>query len=951
MPAVRILLLGDTGSGKSSLFVRFRKNEFSLDIAKTHGVNYHIAELRLNNTNGATQGEGTGPSYADVSSSPSYSPKAGGKTRVQLWDFAGKYRYKSMSKLLIDGVHGVMLVFDISNRASFESLGAKLEDIFENVPNEIVIHLCANKVDLPSDQWAVSRQEWMEFASNHRLLNVYETSAATGANVEACFTNLAYRLVDNNQQNGNNGKVNPSSKIHEVKMKLDEIIRRESLHDFYANGDIGTNSGGDDKDRDNESVNRSSLNNGKDGNGNTILSNPVDASTHIHSNTSSLSPDKRVSNKESKKAVATKNSPRIRQDRRGRVLPSSANVPSSSIKTAEEKLNSSSQGKSQEHLLKAAESFSSSTQPLENKGTSIVETNGNESIYSHGDNSESSPLMGRQKRHHYHQNDVAALGTYEISGKLYELWSTRIWAILLSLLAIVLTLAVTDRRSLSGLTINRYKESIMKFVHYRKKGAIQLGQKMVEEYSFNFSDIFGSDGDSGSNSSSSSSSSNMRGSRGTVLEPTIVVPYAPTNQDILSPIVDGKNNDLTYHEEDCSYVAKACSKSSLLVSLWVPLEGGVWPSGLSWHILDPSNDTKALYALNESEAKSIMTNDYTPKDSQRLTQNGHQKNTCDTFRTSLCLRAGIGYTLRVDSTFSNAHQVTVCNQIVEAQKAIEFSPKKKAVGGCKVHGQEKQEDVNIITTSNATEAEMRLFASKHIEVTHDSSNKGFRRIACIGDDLTLGKGAQTPAENSYPRALSKLLDNKKYIVQEFGKENSTVQRVVQDPVTKTETNVNSYWKSSEFESSRWFEPNIVCIMLGLHDSKEFNWNDVLFENDLTKLVTTYQSLRSKPRVYVMIMPNIEPTDYVHEHRINPNVIRYHIPAITKTVSLQTNASVIDLSMLFQGKDSQKVYKKNEVGYWSGDGVHPLDDGYEKIAKIVADRIVYDDERRKEGVVI
>ena len=98
MPAVRILLLGDTGSGKSSLFVRFRKNEFSLDIAKTHGVNYHIAELRLNNTNGATQGEGTGPSYADVSSSPSYSSKAGGKTRVQLWDFAGKYRYKSMSK-------------------------------------------------------------------------------------------------------------------------------------------------------------------------------------------------------------------------------------------------------------------------------------------------------------------------------------------------------------------------------------------------------------------------------------------------------------------------------------------------------------------------------------------------------------------------------------------------------------------------------------------------------------------------------------------------------------------------------------------------------------------------------------------------------------------------------------------------------------------------------------
>ena len=101
----------------------------------------------------------------------------------------------------------------------------------------------------------------------------------------------------------------------------------------------------------------------------------------------------------------------------------------------------------------------------------------------------------------------------------------------------------------------------------------------------------------------------------------------------------------------------------------------------------------------------------------------------------------------------------------------------------------------------------------------------------------------------------------------------------------------------------------------------------------------------------MITPNVEPTSYVKEHEINAHVIRYHIPAIIKTVSLKTNASVIDLSMLFQDKDPQKVYNKDEVGYWSSDGVHPLDGGYLRIAQIVADRILNDDERRKEDVII
>lgn len=915
MPAVRILLLGDPGSGKSSLFLRFHKDEFSFDVPRTLGVNYQITEVDLRDKKGGhgnASSSGVGKSSSADSTASSSSSSSGKKTRLQLWDFAGKYRYKSMSKLLIDGVHGVILVFDVSRRASFESLDAKLQDIFENVPNETVIHLCANKVDLPCEEWAVQKHEWIQFANDH-CLPIYETSAASGANIDAAFSDLAYKLVDSEKMDGkedaNKGKIG-------VTFKKEKLKGETSVHAT------------------NDSPSSTSVSFSPDSS--VRIASPKLKRSSVSSTSGNRSPgkDRRVS-------ISPGNSPRIQHDRRGRVINNSANVPSSRLK--------SSRSTSPKYLEPA---LVASTRPVftpapvlapGSKPTTNTIVNSDANQKQKGAE-EKTPLIRRQKR----PNDanVAAIGTYEISGKLYDLWSTRIWAVLLSLVAIVLTLAISGKRSHSGQVINRYKESFAKLVYDNNEGVIGVGQRFMEKYGVNVPNRDSNDINNARNSSSidTAAHGHMRG--------TNVVPYAPIAQVPKDPVVGVKNVDLLFHAENCTYEAHRCmAPASSPVNLWVPLEGGLWPTGLSWRLLDPTGENKALYAISEHEARVIMTNDYSPSDHEKLSRSGSHRHTCDTFRTTLCLEHKTHYTLHVDSSFSNAHQLTICNQKVSAGSAIEFSADKKASGGCDLHHQGPQQDYNIVTTTNATQAEMELFASKQINISSNSFNEGVRRVACIGDGLTTGEGAHSPSKNSYPQALSRLLGADVYLVQEFGRENATAQKVLHDASTGLVTNMNSYWTSSQFESSQWFEPNIVCIMLGLNDAKKFNWNDVLYERDLTELVTTYQSLPSRPLLYLMIPPNIEPTVYVKDHELNAHVIRYHIPAIMRSISLKTNASIIDLSMLFQDKDPNKVYKADEAGYWSIDGVHPLDAGYNSIAKIVADRIRNDDERRKEGIVI
>ena len=108
--------------------------------------------------------------------------------RAQIWDTAGEERYKSVSKVYYRAAVGALLVYDITNRNSFENAQDWLARLKENSQEDIVILLVGNKTDLV-DKRVVTTQEGAAFAQNNELAFL-ETSALDSNNVDLAFTTI-----------------------------------------------------------------------------------------------------------------------------------------------------------------------------------------------------------------------------------------------------------------------------------------------------------------------------------------------------------------------------------------------------------------------------------------------------------------------------------------------------------------------------------------------------------------------------------------------------------------------------------------------------------------------------------------------------------------------------------------------------------------------------------------
>ena len=119
----------------------------------------------------------------------------------QIWDTAGQERFRSMTSAFYSKAQGVIATFDVSQIQSFYSLTTWISDVrrvssiiilskcngfyvLQEAPSECQIIVCANKTDLPTDRWAISRETYEVFAREHDL-TVIETSASSGNNVDA----------------------------------------------------------------------------------------------------------------------------------------------------------------------------------------------------------------------------------------------------------------------------------------------------------------------------------------------------------------------------------------------------------------------------------------------------------------------------------------------------------------------------------------------------------------------------------------------------------------------------------------------------------------------------------------------------------------------------------------------------------------------------------------------
>jgi Ras-related protein Rab-2A len=177
----RYIIIGDTEVGKSSLLLQFTEKQFNFEHDMTIGVEMGSRQVTLGSK----------------------------KVKLEIWDTAGQESYLSITRSYYRGADGCLLVFDITNRKSFESLSMWLSEAKQNSNNpNLVILMIGNKADL-QDSRQVSSQEAMDFAVANQLTYL-EITAKSYDDVERAFTSTAQMIEKRTKEKGraqNNGIV------------------------------------------------------------------------------------------------------------------------------------------------------------------------------------------------------------------------------------------------------------------------------------------------------------------------------------------------------------------------------------------------------------------------------------------------------------------------------------------------------------------------------------------------------------------------------------------------------------------------------------------------------------------------------------------------------------------------------------------------------------------------
>ncbi|KAL5220882.1 hypothetical protein ABZP36_025595 [Zizania latifolia] len=167
----KVVLIGDSGVGKSNLLSRFARDEFSLETRSTIGVEFATKTVRVDDK----------------------------LVKAQIWDTAGQERYRAITSAYYRGALGAMVVYDVTRRITFENAERWLRELRDHTDANIVVMLVGNKADLRHLR-AVPTEDARAFAEAHRTFSM-ETSALEATNVEGAFTEVLsqiYRVVSRN---------------------------------------------------------------------------------------------------------------------------------------------------------------------------------------------------------------------------------------------------------------------------------------------------------------------------------------------------------------------------------------------------------------------------------------------------------------------------------------------------------------------------------------------------------------------------------------------------------------------------------------------------------------------------------------------------------------------------------------------------------------------------------
>lgn len=173
---IKLLLIGDSGVGKSCLLLRFAENSFTSSFITTIGIDFKIKRMRIRDAN----------------------------VKLQIWDTAGQERFRTITSAYYRGAMGIVLVYDVTDANSFKNIRNWMKNIEQHASTTVVKALVGNKSDVA--ERVISTEQGETLAREYGIPVFRETSAKTGQGVDDMFTSFATIVYDAMSKNGTSGQ-------------------------------------------------------------------------------------------------------------------------------------------------------------------------------------------------------------------------------------------------------------------------------------------------------------------------------------------------------------------------------------------------------------------------------------------------------------------------------------------------------------------------------------------------------------------------------------------------------------------------------------------------------------------------------------------------------------------------------------------------------------------------
>ncbi|KAM3147056.1 hypothetical protein pb186bvf_000772 [Paramecium bursaria] len=193
----KVLLIGNSGVGKSCMLMRYSENQFTNNFYNTIGVDFKTKSIQIGEHN----------------------------VKLQIWDTAGQDRFRTITCSYYRGAQGIMIVYDITDRESFENVKTWMVEIDKYASESVNRMLIGNKCDM-SERREVSYDEGLELSRQYSI-PFYETSAKSSLNIDIAFTHITKNILNRELHNTRSVvRKNPNMRLN---LKPKEKKKQEDL--------------------------------------------------------------------------------------------------------------------------------------------------------------------------------------------------------------------------------------------------------------------------------------------------------------------------------------------------------------------------------------------------------------------------------------------------------------------------------------------------------------------------------------------------------------------------------------------------------------------------------------------------------------------------------------------------------------------------------------------------